>query len=109
MRTAVLVHEVEDGIEVCLVEDDSHMLQSFTELVMIHRAVKVLIEIAKDLPDVLGLAFHLRVRVQLIRHLKTCTTDIYLNNDCAHVGSSIHAPIEAEIYSSSGREDKVCM
>ena len=26
--------------------------------------------------------------------LKTCTTDIYLQNDCAHVGLSVHAPVE---------------
>ena len=32
------------------------------------------------------------VRVQLIRHFKTCTTDIYLQKDCAHVGLSVHAP-----------------
>eukprot|EP01048_Picozoa_sp_COSAG05_P019806 COSAG05_NODE_3204_length_2245_cov_3.080615_3_plen_191_part_00 len=35
----------------------------------------------------------LRVRVQLIRHVKTCTTDIYLHNECAHVGLSVHAPV----------------
>ena len=35
----------------------------------------------------------LRVRVQLIRHSKTCTTDIYIQNECAHVGLSIHAPV----------------
>ena len=34
-----------------------------------------------------------RVRVQLIRTFKTCTTDIYLRNECAHVGLSIHAPL----------------
>ena len=34
-----------------------------------------------------------RVRLQLIRHFKTCTTDIYLHNECAHVGLSIHAPV----------------
>ena len=34
-----------------------------------------------------------RVRVQIIRHFKACTTDIYLHNDCAHVGSSVHAPV----------------
>ena len=33
-----------------------------------------------------------RVRVQLIRHLKTCTTDIYIQNECAHVGLSGNAP-----------------
>ena len=35
--------------------------------------------------------FLIRVRVQ-IRHFKTCTTDIYLQNECAHVGLSVHAP-----------------
>ena len=41
---------------------------------------------------------HLRVRVQLIiRHLKTCTTDIYIHNDCAHVGLSIHAPVHTKV------------
>ena len=34
-----------------------------------------------------------RVRVQLIRHFKTCKTDIYLQNKCAHVGLSVHAPV----------------
>ena len=34
----------------------------------------------------------LRVRVQIIRHFKTCMTDIYLQNECAHVGLSVHAP-----------------
>ena len=24
---------------------------------------------------------------------KTCTTDIYLQNECAHVGLSVHAPV----------------
>ena len=32
-----------------------------------------------------------RVRLQLIRHVKTCTTDIYLHNERAHVGLSGHA------------------
>eukprot|EP01048_Picozoa_sp_COSAG05_P007394 COSAG05_NODE_520_length_9047_cov_2.500224_10_plen_104_part_00 len=36
-----------------------------------------------------------RVRVQLIRHSKTCMTEIQLHNECAHVGLSIHAPVEA--------------
>ena len=36
---------------------------------------------------------NIRVRVQLIRHFKTCTADIYLHNECAHVGLSIHAPV----------------
>ena len=36
----------------------------------------------------------IRVRVQLIGHLKTCTTDIYIKNECAHVGLSIHAPVD---------------
>ena len=35
----------------------------------------------------------IRVRVQLIRHLKPCTNDIHLHNECAHVGLSIHAPV----------------
>ena len=35
-----------------------------------------------------------RVRVRLIRHFKTCTTDIYLQNECAHVGLSVHAPVD---------------
>ena len=34
-----------------------------------------------------------RVRLQLIRHFKTCTTEIYLHNECAHVGLSIDAPV----------------
>jgi len=34
-----------------------------------------------------------RVRLQLILHFKTCTTDIYLHNECAHVGLSIDAPV----------------
>ena len=34
-----------------------------------------------------------RVRLQLIRHVKTCTTDIYLHNERAHVGLSTHAPV----------------
>ena len=34
-----------------------------------------------------------RVRVQIIRHFKTCKTDIYLQNECAHVGLSVHAPV----------------
>ena len=38
-----------------------------------------------------------RVRVQLIRHFKTCTTDIYLQNDCAYVGLSVHAPKRARM------------
>ena len=33
------------------------------------------------------------MRVQLIRHFKTCTTDIYLHKDCAHVGLIVHAPV----------------
>ena len=33
------------------------------------------------------------MRLQLIRHLKTCTTDIYLRNECARVGLSIDAPV----------------
>ena len=37
--------------------------------------------------------YAIRVRVQLIRHFKTCTTDIYLQNECAHVGLSVHAPV----------------
>eukprot|EP01048_Picozoa_sp_COSAG05_P012670 COSAG05_NODE_1287_length_5276_cov_10.526173_4_plen_165_part_00 len=37
----------------------------------------------------------IRVRVQLIRHLKTCTTEVYIQNECAHVGLSIHAPVGA--------------
>ena len=37
----------------------------------------------------------IRVRVQLIRHFKPCTTDIFLHNECAHVGLSIHAPVDA--------------
>ena len=36
---------------------------------------------------------YLQVLVQLIRHFKTCTTDIYLQNECAHVGLSLHAPV----------------
>ena len=36
---------------------------------------------------------HVRVRVQLIRHFEPCTTDIYLHNDCAHVGLIVHAPV----------------
>ena len=32
------------------------------------------------------------VCLPLIRHVKTCTTDIYLHNECAHVGLSIDAP-----------------
>ena len=31
---------------------------------------------------------------------KTCTTDIYLQNDCAHIGLSIHAPVRSTISSS---------
>ena len=38
---------------------------------------------------------YLRARVQLIRHFKICTTDIYLHNDCAHVGLSVHAPVSS--------------
>ena len=34
----------------------------------------------------------IRVRVQLLRHFKTCTTDIELQNECAHVGLSVHVP-----------------
>ena len=35
-----------------------------------------------------------RVRVQLtIRIFKTCTTEIYLQTECAHVGLSVHAPV----------------
>ena len=37
---------------------------------------------------------NIRVRVQIIRHLKTCTTDVYLQNECAHVGLSVHAPVD---------------
>ena len=33
------------------------------------------------------------MRVQIIRHCKTCMTDIYLQNECAHVGLSVHAPV----------------
>eukprot|EP01048_Picozoa_sp_COSAG05_P019805 COSAG05_NODE_3204_length_2245_cov_3.080615_2_plen_177_part_00 len=40
-----------------------------------------------------SISLSLRVRVQLIRHLKTCTADIYIHNECAHVGLSIHAPM----------------
>ena len=36
---------------------------------------------------------NVRVRVQLIRHSKTCMTEIHLHNECAHVGLSIHAPV----------------
>ena len=37
----------------------------------------------------------LRVRVQLIRHVKTCcTTEIYIQHGCAHVGLSVHAPVD---------------
>ena len=32
-----------------------------------------------------GTFSNLRVRLQLIRHVETCTTDIYLHNECAHV------------------------
>ena len=40
-----------------------------------------------------GAVIKLRVRVQIIRHFETCTTDIYLHHDCAHVGLSTHAPV----------------
>ena len=33
------------------------------------------------------------MRVQLIRHFETCTTDIYIHNECAHVGLSVRAPV----------------
>ena len=33
------------------------------------------------------------MRVQLIRYFKTFTTDIYIQNDCAHVGLSVHVPV----------------
>ena len=39
------------------------------------------------------LSLYIWVRLQLIRHVKTCTTDIYLHNECAHVGLSIDAPV----------------
>ena len=42
----------------------------------------------------------LRVRVQIIRHVKTCMTDIYLQNECAHVGLSVHAPVGGILVSS---------
>ena len=34
----------------------------------------------------------IRARLQLIRHFKTRTNDIYLYNECAHVGLAIDAP-----------------
>ena len=39
-------------------------------------------------PDILlcNLPVSLRVRVQSIRHFKTCKTYIYLHNECAHFG-----------------------
>ena len=40
---------------------------------------------------------NIRVRLQLIRHFKTCTTDIYLHNECAHVGLSIDAPVRVRL------------
>ena len=39
----------------------------------------------------------IRVRLQLIRHFKTCTTDIYLHNECAHVGLSVDAPVYIDL------------
>ena len=46
------------------------------------------------------------VRVQLIRHFKTCTTDIYLHIECEHVGLSIHAPVaSAEVPKLSPPEE----
>ena len=39
----------------------------------------------------------LRVRVQIIRHVKSCTADIYIQNDCAHVGVSVHAPVRSKM------------
>ena len=39
------------------------------------------------------------MRVQLIRHFKTCTTDSYLQNECAHVGLSVHAPVRRVLFS----------
>ena len=46
-----------------------------------------------------------RVRVQLIRHFKPCTTDIYLHNECAHVGLSIRAPVHLIWAARSVRSD----
>ena len=50
-----------------------------------------------------------RVRVQLIRHFKTCKTDIYLQNKCAHVGLSVHAPVQlwAECGLGGGPHERV--
>ena len=42
----------------------------------------------------LGSLVLVRVRVQLIRHLKTCTTDIFLHHECAHGRLSVHAPVD---------------
>ena len=43
----------------------------------------------------------IRVRVQIIRHFKTCTTDIYLQNECAHVGLSVHAPVSVCLHTAA--------
>ena len=36
---------------------------------------------------------NIRVRLQIIQHFKTCTTEIYLQNECAHGRLSIPAPV----------------
>ena len=41
------------------------------------------------------------MRVELIGHFKICMTDIYLQNECAHVGLSVHAPVHIFEYGSS--------
>ena len=41
---------------------------------------------------------NLRVRVQLIRHFQTCASDIHLQNECAHVGLSVHAPVHRGVF-----------
>ena len=48
-----------------------------------------------------------QVRVQLIRQFKTCTTDIYLHNDCAHVELSVHAPVSCQLR-ADGRNCELC-
>ena len=47
-------------------------------------------EVADQAPEALGGpgASHL-----IIRHFKSCTTEIYLQNECAHVGLSVQEPV----------------